>query len=131
MTEWTIDWPLYAPGLAAWRPVIESEIEATRQSVARLVPPSRLTVEVRLEPMRVIPELGMVGHCQGPDRFTLSLAPSNPNFEQSLAEGALRRQVAHEALEKLAAHESAGTAEFQRVITFAKSSERGLAPGGS
>ena len=36
-----------------------------------------------------------------------------------------------QALEKLAAHEAAGSAEFQRVITFAKSSERGLAPGGS
>lgn len=36
-----------------------------------------------------------------------------------------------QALEKLAAHEQAGSAEFQRVITFAKASERGLAPGGS
>lgn len=36
-----------------------------------------------------------------------------------------------QALEKLAAHESASSAEFQRVITFAKSSERGLAPGSS
>jgi UDP-N-acetylglucosamine acyltransferase len=35
-----------------------------------------------------------------------------------------------QALEKLAAHENAPTAEFQRVITFAKSSERGLTPGG-
>jgi hypothetical protein len=32
---------------------------------------------------------------------------------------------------KLAAHEHAATAEFQRVITFAKASERGLAPGAS
>ena len=36
-----------------------------------------------------------------------------------------------QALEKLGAHESAGSAEFQRVINFAKASERGLAPGGS
>ena len=36
-----------------------------------------------------------------------------------------------QALEKLAAHESAATAEFQRVIAFAKSSERGIAPGAS
>jgi UDP-N-acetylglucosamine acyltransferase len=35
-----------------------------------------------------------------------------------------------QALEKLAAHEHAGTAEFQRMLAFAKSSERGLAPGG-
>ncbi len=36
-----------------------------------------------------------------------------------------------QALEKLTAHEYAASAEFQRVITFAKSSERGLAPGAS
>ena len=36
-----------------------------------------------------------------------------------------------QALEKLGAHEQASSAEFQRVITFAKSSQRGLAPGAS
>ncbi len=36
-----------------------------------------------------------------------------------------------QALEKLSAHEHAGSAEFQRVITFAKASDRGLAPGAS
>lgn len=36
-----------------------------------------------------------------------------------------------QALAKLAAHESAASAEFQRVITFAQKSERGLAPGAS
>lgn len=36
-----------------------------------------------------------------------------------------------QALEKLAAHPQAATAEFQRVITFAQASERGLAPGAS
>ena len=97
MSEWTIDWPAYAPELAPWRPTIEAEIESTRQTIAQLVPPSELTVEVRLEPLRVIPELGMVGYCHGPHRFTLSLAPRNPHFAPALEEGALRRQVAHEA----------------------------------
>ncbi len=36
-----------------------------------------------------------------------------------------------QALEKLAAHPAAGTAEFQRVINFARAGERGLAPGTS
>jgi len=36
-----------------------------------------------------------------------------------------------QALAKLTAHESAASAEFQRVITFAQQSERGLAPGGN
>ncbi len=36
-----------------------------------------------------------------------------------------------QALEKLATHDNAATAEFQRVVAFAKTSERGLAPGAS
>jgi len=35
-----------------------------------------------------------------------------------------------QAIEKLTAHADAATAEFARMIAFAKSSERGLAPGG-
>lgn len=34
-----------------------------------------------------------------------------------------------QALEKLAAHENAATPEYQRMLAFAQSSERGLAPG--
>ena len=34
-----------------------------------------------------------------------------------------------QALERLASHELAASAEFQRVLAFAKASERGLAPG--
>ncbi|HWL14083.1 MAG TPA: acyl-ACP--UDP-N-acetylglucosamine O-acyltransferase [Opitutus sp.] len=34
-----------------------------------------------------------------------------------------------QAMERLGAHEHAATPEFQRLITFAKASERGLAPG--
>lgn len=36
-----------------------------------------------------------------------------------------------QALEKLAAHDQSGSAEFDRVLQFAKTSERGLAPGAS
>ena len=35
-----------------------------------------------------------------------------------------------QALEKLAAHPAAASVEFERMLTFAKTSERGLAPGG-
>ena len=35
-----------------------------------------------------------------------------------------------QALEKLQSHAQAGTAEFRRMLDFARSSERGLAPGG-
>lgn len=36
-----------------------------------------------------------------------------------------------QALEKMASHPQAATAEFQRMLTFAQTSERGFAPGGS
>jgi UDP-N-acetylglucosamine acyltransferase len=36
-----------------------------------------------------------------------------------------------QAMEKLAAHADAGSAEFASVLAFAKTSERGLAPGGT
>jgi UDP-N-acetylglucosamine acyltransferase len=35
-----------------------------------------------------------------------------------------------QALEKLAAHKQAASVEFQRVLTFAQNTQRGLAPGG-
>jgi UDP-N-acetylglucosamine acyltransferase len=35
-----------------------------------------------------------------------------------------------QALERLATHEQAASEEFQRMLTFARTSERGLAPGG-
>ncbi len=35
-----------------------------------------------------------------------------------------------QALEKLAAHAQAASAEFQHIVTFARASERGLTPGG-
>jgi UDP-N-acetylglucosamine acyltransferase len=35
-----------------------------------------------------------------------------------------------QALEKLAAHPQAASAEFGRILAFAKASERGMAPGG-
>jgi hypothetical protein len=96
MSDWTIDWPVYAPELAPWRGAIERDIEATRQAIGSLSAAS-LVVEVRLEPTRVIPELGMVGYCHGAGGFTLSIAPRNPNFVPALEQGALCRQVAHEA----------------------------------
>ena len=35
-----------------------------------------------------------------------------------------------QALEKLAGHPQTASSEFQRVLAFARTSERGLAPGG-
>ena len=82
--------------LAPWRAQILSEIEATREAVTALVPAPGLSVEFRHAPGRVIPEIGMVGHCPGAGRFSLSFDPANARFAPALADGTLRRQVAHE-----------------------------------
>src|SRR4051812_12153614 len=82
--------------LAPWRAQILSEIEATREAVGKLLPAPPLSVEIRHAPGRVIPEIGMVGHCSGATHFSLSFDPANARFVPSLADGTLRRQVAHE-----------------------------------
>jgi len=82
--------------LAPWRAQILSEIEATRDAVAALVPAPALSVELRHAPGRVIPEIGMVGYSPSATRFSLTFDSTNPHFAPSLADGTLRRQVAHE-----------------------------------
>src|SRR5581483_11838654 len=80
--------------LAPWRAQILSEIEATRLTIAALLPTPALSVELRHAPGWVIPEIGLAGFCPGAGTFTLSFDPSNKQFAPSLADGTLRRQVA-------------------------------------
>ena len=82
--------------LAPWRAQILSEIEATREAVSKLVPAPTLAVELRHAPGRVIPEIGMVGYAPNATCFSLTFDSTNPHFAPSLADGTLRRQVAHE-----------------------------------
>jgi hypothetical protein len=93
MQPWSFS---YHEALAPWRAQILSEIEATREAVGKLLPAPPLSVEIRHAPGRVIPEIGMVGHCSGATHFSLSFDPANARFVPSLADGTLRRQVAHE-----------------------------------
>lgn len=90
-------WSFTCPDvLAPWRAQILSEIEATREAVATLVPAPALSVELRHAPGRVIPEIGMVGYSPSATRFSLTFDSTNPHFAPSLADGTLRRQVVHE-----------------------------------
>jgi hypothetical protein len=82
--------------LAPWRAQILSEIEATREALAALVPAPALSVELRHAPGRVIPEIGMVGYSPSAAHFSLTFDSTNSHFAPSLADGTLRRQVAHE-----------------------------------
>jgi hypothetical protein len=90
-------WSFTCPDvLAPWRAQILSEIEATRVALAKLVPAPALAVELRHAPGRVIPEIGMVGYSPSATHFSLTFDSTNPHFAPSLADGTLRRQVAHE-----------------------------------
>src|SRR5689334_6232111 len=82
--------------LAPWRGQILSEIEAAREAVTKLVAAPALAVELRHAPGRVIPEIGMVGHCSSATHFSLTFDSTNPRFASALADGTLRRQAAHE-----------------------------------
>ncbi|HLG49222.1 MAG TPA: DUF2268 domain-containing putative Zn-dependent protease [Reyranella sp.] len=93
MQPWSFIWH---DSLTPWRAQILSEIEATRETIAALVPTPALSVELRHAPDWVIPEIGMCGFCTGAGTFKLSFDPANRQFALSLADGTLRRQVAHE-----------------------------------
>jgi hypothetical protein len=96
MAEWTLHW-LEAEGeLEPWRSQIATEIETTKQIMAGLIAPPRLDILIQRLPGWVIPEIGMVGHSYRRSLFALTLDPDNPNFAQSLLDGAVRRTVAHE-----------------------------------
>ena len=94
--DWQLHW-LEAEGeIAPWRDRIAAEIDETRQSIARVLPPPRLDILIQCLPNAVIPEIGMVGRAYRKSLVALTLDPDNSLLESSLVEGTLRRQVAHE-----------------------------------
>ncbi len=95
--DWRVHWLEAEGDLMPWRSAITSEIAAARLAVARLVRPPRLDILVQRLAGAVIPEIGMVGHAYRRGLFALTVDPDNPRFAAGLADGALRRQVAHEA----------------------------------
>ncbi len=93
--SWQLHWLEATGDLGPWRDRIASEVAATREHLAELVPPPRLDILVQRSPM-VIPEIGMVGHAYRAGLFALTVDPDNPSFDAALSDGTLRRQVAHE-----------------------------------
>ena len=96
MHEWTIHWLEAAGTLQRWKSRTAAEIEATQRIVSTLVAPPRLDILVERGAGAVIAEIGMVGQSYRATLFSLTVDPDNPNFASSLADGTLRRQVAHE-----------------------------------
>jgi len=95
--DWRLHWLEAEGDLTPWRDVILAEVEAAKIAIARLVPRCTLDILIRRRPGQVIPVIGMGGHTWGKYLFELGLDPSNLNFAPALKDGALRRQVAHEA----------------------------------
>ena len=95
--DWRLHWLEAEGGLGSWRERITAEVEAAWEAAARLVPTPPLDILVQRLPGAVIPEIGMVGHAYRKGLFALTLDPDNPHFATSLDEGALRRQITHEA----------------------------------
>lgn len=95
--DWRLHWLEAEGDLSLWRGQIRAEVEAAWAAMAGKVNTPPLDILVQRLPGAVIPEIGMVGHAYRKGLFALTLDPDNPRFAASLGEGALRRQVAHEA----------------------------------
>lgn len=96
MDNWSLHWLTAAGDLESHRAAIVGEFEAAYRSLAGFVAPPRLDILVQRLAGETIPELGMVGHAYRDSLFAMTLDPDSPNFERSLHDGALRRQIIHE-----------------------------------
>lgn len=96
MDKWALHWLEAAGDLESHRAVIVDEVEAAYRSLAGFLAPPRLDILVQRLADETIPELGMVGHAYRDSLFAMTLDPGNSNFESSLRDGALRRQIIHE-----------------------------------
>jgi hypothetical protein len=94
---WSIHWLEATGDLRPWRDTITAEVDVARQAIADMMPMPPLDILVQRIAGAVIPEIGMVGHAYRAGLFALTLDPDNPSFEAALKDGALHRQVAHEA----------------------------------
>ena len=74
--------------------------------------------------------LALKAETKGSPDFTLLYCGQAATLCREIPARDLTLKLAAQALEKLAMHAQAETDEFRRVLTFARSSERGLAPGG-
>ena len=93
--RWSLHWLEATGDLGPWKDAITAEMEATWRHLAASLTPSRLDILLQHLSGAEFPEIGRVGHAYRPGLFALTLDRDNPNFEASLGDGTLRRQVAH------------------------------------
>ena len=97
MSNWSLHWLAASSDLEPWREQIVAEIDAAHAVISEVVTPPTVDILLALRPEEVIPETGNGAHALHKSLFSLSFDPANPNFERSLANGDIRRGVAHEA----------------------------------
>ncbi len=93
---WRLHWLEAEGDLTPRRHQIASEIATARCAVAGNVATPPLDILVQRCRHAVIPRIGMGGRAHRDRLLAISLDPDNPNFANSLANGAIRRTVTHE-----------------------------------
>lgn len=92
---WALHW-LDAEGSARpWQGVIEAEIAAAHGAIGRVTDLHPIDILIQSVPQGV-PGLGLNGFSHRAALLTLTIDPSSPDREASLAAGMLRRLLAHE-----------------------------------
>lgn len=95
--NWKLHWLEAEGALEDWQDEISSQVKEAENAVASIVQTQAIDVLVayrREGP--VIPELGLCGFAYSPSLFMLACNPINSNFDSSVSNGALKRQVVHE-----------------------------------
>lgn len=97
MKNWRLHWLEADGSLSDWKADIAAEIKVAESAVQSVLktPPIDVLVAYRHEGP-IIPELGLCGFSFSPSLFLLACNPENPNFDSSVVDGAIRRQVVHE-----------------------------------
>ena len=98
MSDFTLHWLEAVAPIGRWRAVVEAGVAEAWSAAARHVHPPAMDVLLQVVPGDAIPELGLVGRAYRANCFSLSLDPSNPNFAEAVATGAVARQVVHELM---------------------------------
>ncbi|MCD1634903.1 DUF2268 domain-containing protein [Martelella mediterranea] len=96
MNNWSLHWLEASGDLGSHRAEIVKNFEAAYRSISGLLPAPRLDVLIQRLVGATIPEMGIVGRAYSSTLFAMTVDPDNPNFSNSLVEGALHRQIVHE-----------------------------------
>ncbi|WP_420962547.1 DUF2268 domain-containing putative Zn-dependent protease [Brucella sp. IR073] len=96
MDGWTLHWLEASGELGDFRAEIIENFEAAYRLLSTFLPPPRLDILIQRLTGETIPEMGIVGHAYRGTLFGMVVDPDNPNFTDSLGNGALQRQIIHE-----------------------------------